>query len=381
MTSASQILHFERLSPLNGLSPLRELWKEMAVPHPFLDWRWLSSWWSTFGGKHTLFLIIGYQESAVRLVAPWYFEDSLARGREIRFLGSGRACSDYMTVLQHPDNNPDLSYLAIEGLAEFVARDQSWDTINFDGVQQDDHTMNLLVECLRRRKIETRSEPTQSTWRLNLPQTWEAYVDRCRKKIRQKFRRVQRNTEGRSKFRMCDNHQRMSGFFETFAELHAQRHIERNGDQGCFDTEAFEEFLHNASRQFMSDDSLRLGQLDIDGVPVASCLAFEFDDTLYFYQCGSNPSFKRMQPGWLLNVKLIQWAIDRGLRTIDYLRGDEPYKSRLSARPFPQQRLLGVANHLTSKTRDRLWQTARSIKQTLTADARPFVDNRLTVQR
>ena len=366
-SSDSVALHFECLTSPHALGQVREVWQEdLGVDHPFLSFGWMNSWWNSFGTNHSLYLVMCYQESKVRMLAPCYLHSSLARGKEIRFLGSGRACSDHMTLLQHPKNSVSLTRIGIEGIAQFIASDPSWDMVNLDGVSQEDETIDFLAACLQRREIETRFESDTNTWQLELPATWDEYVAGCPKKIRQKLRRVLRDADQHEvNFHLCDTSEKIDRYFDTFVDLHVRRRTEVQGDQGCFETEAFEEFLRSGVKRFHNDGQLWLGQLDIDGVAAACCVGFESNGTLYFYQCGSDPQFSAIQPGWLLNAKLIQSAIGRGLHTIDYLRGDERYKAKLSATPTGQRRLLAVANHVTSKTRDRLWQTARLIKQTL----------------
>ena len=365
MSSASQVLHIECLSSSEGLRLVRDVWEEeLRANQPFLTFGWLDEWWKSYSANHSLYLLIGYQESNVRLVAPWYLHNSLARGKEIRFLGSGDACSDHMTLIQHPQNTKEVTRLAIEGLAEFVSTDRGWDMINLDGVSEADNAIGYFGDCLLRRDVEVRSESEISTWRLDLPDTWDAYIAKCNKKIRQKLRRVLRDAERHQvRFHFCDDPGTLDQYYDTLVDLHIRRRFQLEGDQGCFDTEEFEEFLRSAAKQFHTNNQLWLGQVDVGGVPAASCLAFQANKTLYFYQSGFNPRFSKLQPGWLLNAKLIQTAIQRGLRAIDYLRGDEKYKARLSATPTQQRRILAVANHVTSKTRDRLWQTARRIKQ------------------
>ena len=42
-----------------------------------------------------------------------------------------------------------------------------------------------------------------------------------------------------------------------------------------------------------------------------------------------DPEFDRASPGMILIVQYTKWAFDNGLRKVDFLRGDEPFKSRL----------------------------------------------------
>jgi CelD/BcsL family acetyltransferase involved in cellulose biosynthesis len=63
---------------------------------------------------------------------------------------------------------------------------------------------------------------------------------------------------------------------------------------------------------------------------VAAHLGFTHQGTLYWYMPSYALSWARFGPGRLLLLKTIGWAIDNGFSSIDFMRGEEPYKARLS---------------------------------------------------
>src|SRR4029079_8030635 len=69
-------------------------------------------------------------------------------------------------------------------------------------------------------------------------------------------------------------------------------------------------------------------------------IQFETPETLYFYNAGIEPDARRLSPGVLLVERLMRRAIQRGLKTVDFLRGDESYKYEWGAADEPIQRLL-----------------------------------------
>jgi CelD/BcsL family acetyltransferase involved in cellulose biosynthesis len=57
------------------------------------------------------------------------------------------------------------------------------------------------------------------------------------------------------------------------------------------------------------------------------------------------------RPGWLLNLYHIRHAIQTGLTTLDFLRGDESYKARLAAVARPQERWRAAAGRPWAQVR------------------------------
>ena len=61
----------------------------------------------------------------------------------------------------------------------------------------------------------------------------------------------------------------------------------------------------------------------------AASVNFICGDTMQAYMTSYDPQFERVLPGTILIVQYTKWAFDNGLRKVDFLRGDEPFKSRL----------------------------------------------------
>ncbi len=61
----------------------------------------------------------------------------------------------------------------------------------------------------------------------------------------------------------------------------------------------------------------------------AASVNFICGDTMQAYMTSYDPEFERASPGMMLIVQYTKWAFDNGLRKVDFLRGDEPFKSRL----------------------------------------------------
>jgi hypothetical protein len=95
---------------LDELVPLAADWDRLARGVPFRSWAWLSGWWRHYGvplriasGRGGLCVLVVFDGLDTPVgIAPWYWRQSAARGRVVRFLGLGDVCSDYLSVLCQP---------------------------------------------------------------------------------------------------------------------------------------------------------------------------------------------------------------------------------------------------------------------------------------
>ena len=86
---------------------------------------------------------------------------------------------------------------------------------------------------------------------------------------------------------------------------------------------------------------LQLDFLTIDGEDCAAYFNFRYGDELLVYNSGlSAGRYAVHSPGIVLLAYLIQDAIATGIRTIDFLRGDETYKFRMGGVGAPIYKLL-----------------------------------------
>ncbi|HYZ20940.1 MAG TPA: GNAT family N-acetyltransferase [Rhodopila sp.] len=74
----------------------------------------------------------------------------------------------------------------------------------------------------------------------------------------------------------------------------------------------------------------KLFVLETGGRIAAASVNFVYDNRMEAYFTAYDGAFERASPGTILIVDYAKWSFDRGLRLVDFLRGEEPFKFRLS---------------------------------------------------
>jgi len=372
-------MHVTRITSAAELQrpPFREAWNALSCDVPFRRWEWLASWWHHFGKSENncreLYLLRvtrggGTNEKVVAL-APWYIERSMTQGRVVRFLGSGRVCSDYLSVLTQPEDEEEVA----EALADWLTRandsgfdndnDSRWDLLDLDGIDADDTMMQKLVERLQHGGSTVFHCPGENCWRIALPETWDAYMAMLSKSHRKQMRRCERRKEaaGNIRFYTVENREQLQHGFEVLVRLHEKRR-QSLGEVGCFQEDHFADFLREAIQLFFEAGQLRLSWIERAGHPIAADLQLMGDGVTYAYQSGVDPEFLADEPGRIIQKILIERAIAEGQQAFDFLRGDESYKPHWRAIPRENLHLRIVPKKMIAQTRHQAWLAKQQMK-------------------
>ncbi len=352
------------LRSLQEIEPIQHLWDNLAAGNPFLKTNWLLAWWKHFGHQCQLLVLVVADENDETIgIAPWFIERNLVCGRVIKFLGSGRVCSDYQTILCAHNRYVEV----VNELARWLVRSncdptlelaasERWDSLDFEWIQADDPIINRLIENLRENGCLAVSCSEPNCWRISIADSWIRQIAPLKKSYRQKLRMLNRRyvDSGRAVIRFADTESEVDETINHLIQLH-QRRQESKGEVGCFEHVNFQDFLKDTADRFRRQGKLVLAETRIDGLLAAASIGFVEDNVHFVYQCGMNHKLHKLQPGWIMNAFLIQHGIQNGLTSIDYLRGDEPYKRYLGGVPVQGHRIKVTVNSTFGKIRNALW--------------------------
>ncbi|MFK7737819.1 MAG: GNAT family N-acetyltransferase [Pirellulaceae bacterium] len=354
-------IHCARTS--EAFSALSDAWSNLYVESPFMTFQWLHSWWEKMISKDDLYIVtVRNPAGETELIAPFYLHHSRTRGKEIRFLGSGRICSDYASF---PFRCSENAQGATSALGQWLIEQRDWDCINLEGAATADPLVSCFLESLYDAGHQIVEREEESFWRLELSESFDEFLATRSKKIRQKIRKIERELVPATTIEFCKTPQDVSESLDHFAAMHIARHEAVHGHKGCFENPSFRDFLNETLVHFLDQERLWFGTTRFDGEVASSCIAIESNQVLYYYQTSFDPAKSRLQPGWLQNTMLIKRAIESGIRSIDFLRGNEDYKSKIGAIPIPHIRYRTVANRSSSIVRFQLWNTLSTLKHSL----------------
>jgi len=311
---------------------LRTEWDQLVAnsfrSYPFLEYWYLFNWWETLGGgewpreNSSLKIITARENGELIGIAPLFYSHKPGFEPALRFIGQIEV-TDYLDFICLPEKlEAFLSQLLnfIDGNQEFSQ--QRLELANF---QDDSPTIALLESLCDLKKRTYEMNVLQPSPSIFLPSSWEEYLQSLNKKQRHEVRRKERNIEReyQAELVFLENSNDVADEMTRFIELM------RNEEQKAnFLNPVTEQYLLGLGMAAQKADCLNLASLQLDGKQAAAYMNFIDDNKLWVYNTGWNPEFSKASPGWVLLVKLIQWAIENGLDEVDLMRGGEDYKYR-----------------------------------------------------
>ncbi len=158
----------EVIENVADLTRLTAEWKELALPSPMQSPEWLLAWWDAFRTSQDTLHVVAIRNEDKLLIGlvPWYRREGFASGATLRFLGDGRACSDFQSLLCRTGHEPAV----VASLIQWLSNDRAvrWDLLDLEGLSAADPVMREFQNVMSARGHVTHIRQTLNTWRISL---------------------------------------------------------------------------------------------------------------------------------------------------------------------------------------------------------------------
>ena len=325
-------MKFHIYRDLQTLDALAETWNQLlaeSASHvPFLRYEYLSTWWKTLGGgewaQGDLFVVAASSDDDKMIgIAPLFFAPNPEGKPALMLIGSFEI-SDYLDLIVRPAAQTRF----VDALLTFLTGPDvpPWEALDFYNLMDDSPTLDILRNSAERIGLAFSEEILQPAPRIALPDSWETYLAGLKKKqrheIRRKLRRAEAAPEG-IRWYFVEDEFALDAEMEAFMQLMAYSPVKDE-----FLTRVMRTQMKSAVHAAFRAGWLQLAFLEIGGQKAAAYLNFDYANRIWVYNSGLNFDLRHYSPGWVLLSYLIQWAIENGRTTYDFMRGDEDYKYR-----------------------------------------------------
>jgi CelD/BcsL family acetyltransferase involved in cellulose biosynthesis len=284
-------------------------------PSVFLSWQWQTSWARAFLASRPLHLLrVSDDAGTLAGMLPLYDEGAGLR----RFVG-GVDVSDYLDLIA-PSGREEEVWQAL--LQHRAGEATEWD---LHAIRAASPTLDILPRLCPAVGIRAQVEREDRCPVLELPATWEAYLEslpgKDRHELRRKIGKLEREMPGAS----VRSHASPEGWDGALADFLRLHRLSKAGKARFMD-ERMEAFFRDATRALAAAGWARLWFLQWNGTAVASFLCLEHAGWVGLYNSGFDPLHAKLAPGIVLLAHVIRAAIDRAVAVFDFLRGEESYK-------------------------------------------------------
>ena len=304
---------------------LGDRWDELcrsAEAMPFSTPQFGEAWWSVFGeaGESELELV-GLENGTGELVglAP------LKRcGSHWTFAGDHEV-SDYLGPVAKRGQESRLVSAVFDQLDAAGAS-----SAEFRGIEPGSDWVEAFdVAGERGWQVEVAEEAVCPT--IEIDGGWDDYLgslrSRDRREVRRKLRPL-RQLRGAVGFEAVESPSDVAARMPEFLAMMA----ESRGDKAVFLTDEMRMFFERLSSSLSEAGWLRLYVMSVSGEAAAMVLCFVARNQLLLYNSGYAPKFRDLSAGLASKVLCIRDAVERGMSSVNFLRGDEPYKYELGGK-------------------------------------------------
>ena len=281
---------------------------------------WLQVWWSVFGAELAPYICVVRDREQLIGIAPL-----LVEGEEARFLGGPDVC-DYQDFIVAPGREQEFSEVLINHLSQ-----KGVIHLDLKPVRADSIVLSEFVGVAKSLECEFSCEPEDVTLEIELPATWDNFLDKLtgkqRHEVRRKLRRLHETAEINN--RVVGDVKGVKDEMDTFLTLFG---LSRS-DKATFMTSQMATYFRSLAETMAQVNLLKLFFLDLDGKPAAAVMCFDYNSTMYLYNNGYDEKFSSLSVGLLSKVLTIQESIKSERKRYDFLKGAEDYKHRLGGKP------------------------------------------------
>lgn len=280
---------------------------------------WLKLWWQEFKPDAELYLGAVRRDGQIIGVAPLQ-----VRGGEAALIGSRDVC-DYLDFVITPGAEKDFFGVVLDDLKrKGVGR------LDLTCLRPESTVLNSLVYIARERGYQVVTQPEDVSVEMDLPSSFDEYLEMLSPKQRHEVKRKLRKLmeSGKIDFRVYEDSATIRKEMDIFLKMFT----ESRSDKATFLTSQKESFFRSLATTMSGIKLLRMGVLELDSLPTAMILYFDFDGGAYLYNSGYDPRYTSLSVGLLSKVLCIQESIKQGRKKFDFLKGNEVYKYHLGGK-------------------------------------------------
>ena len=319
------------ISESNELESLSEVWdgllRKSGDNNPiYLTHEWLLTWWKHFGEGRKLNVLLIEKEGQPIGIVPLMraeYRIGLFKIHALETIGSLN-CNNIGVISS--SNREEAISAFLSYLEEELAKGQS--VLRLAWVPDDCEFLDLLrsrISLPTSNLIMQEKVKTLAPY-ITLPSTWNEYFCSLSQNRRHTLRRKLRSLEKAHsvEFRDCTGGN-LESMLSRFIDLH-ERRWQASHVRGVFSDPKMEGFYRDIATQFVKKGWLNFSCLVVDDEVASAEYAFIYNRKFYCAISARDMRLSKYSVGHMHQMFLIQYAIEKGLREFDFLRGDEPYK-------------------------------------------------------
>ena len=204
-----------------------------------------------------------------------------------------------------------------------------WHSMDLCNIPQTSPTRTILSQEAQRRGFLFNERINEVCPVIPLPDTFAAYLDSIDSKQRREINRKLRRAKGAdAELVVVGPDDDIDTAVTDFLDLLQKSTFEKRE----WLTDGRRAVFYDTARAAQKAGTLQLLFIEVRGKKAAGLFNFDYKDRIWVYNSGLDPAlFGALSLGVVITAKAIEYAIENGRATFDFLRGNETYKYRFGA--------------------------------------------------
>jgi CelD/BcsL family acetyltransferase involved in cellulose biosynthesis len=328
-------MKIEIINSLDDFYALEPVWNQLlqksGANSPFMTFEWCRAWLETFGDKLALHILTMKDNESIRAIAPFIIK----KNGLLTFIGYPQ--NDYAGFIINP-NFAD----AYDEIAEYLSSNKKkWRKIILDQFAEDNTQIEYFIKSLQKYSIPFRIEPSDSCPAMIIEDREVARKMYYKRNITSYINWF--NKEGEFRYNIYTD---INNALEHLNDLFVQ-HINRwdgTSTPSYFHDEKMKEFYRKFVSYMHPKGWLQFSSLTFNDKYLALYISFEYGHKLILYKTSFNLDYSKKSPGQVILRYLLDYALERNFKALDFARGDEGYKDRFANAIRKSRRLIIYKN-------------------------------------
>ncbi len=323
-----------------GLEALEGIWDELIeyceFPTPFQLYSWCRAWWKVFGeNKKLLVLVINYNGVPIG-IAPLMLSGRSGKGT-IEFIGTGNA--DYTDFIIKPKFKKDALHCLLTYLVQNV---HGWTKISLSQINERTGTLKILKGLFSDFKYPFRSKEVERchvykyTGDTSQRKNFDSGLAK-HKTLRKNLNFFNKN--GGVTYEVSSCSVEINSRLPELYFFHWRR-WENTPTPSKFINKQDRQLYYELTTALSEQNIVRLETLKMGNKSIAYIYSLVYNNSLYLYTVAHNIFFNKKSPGIVLLYYITSNYIRNGFNNIDYMRGGEQYKAKLTNKSYVNYQII-----------------------------------------
>ncbi|MEM9776878.1 MAG: GNAT family N-acetyltransferase [Chloroflexota bacterium] len=302
-------------------------WNQLAADGPtdtpFQTHTYQQAWWQNLGRGELVSVVVKNDAKQLKGIATFLLEDGVMQ------FNASKEETDYLDLIAQESEFDGVWTAVFNCLCTDAC--PAWTTLDCWNIPAESPSRTILPRLAQGRGFSLVEERAEVCPVISLEGSFDDYLAGIDKKQRHEIRRKMRKADNFDvEIEVIGPEDDLDQALDDFLHLLQCSTSDKQAWYNEFPSRG--DVFRSVAKAARDAGTLLLMFTKVEGERISALFNFMYDGRIWVYNSGNDISKHRnLSLGWVLTGHAIQYGIEQGCHTFDFLRGDETYKYRFGA--------------------------------------------------